>query len=227
MSDEAALSFPILLTLRVCVACVLLYLCVGLPCARFCSRRRGLLARALAFLVTLPLIFPPVAMGFLLLLLLGRNGPIGGPLERWLGLRIVFSEPGVILSAFVARLPLVVRPLQAAMERPELRRLEEAARTLGCGTMGTFLFVTVPQVSRTLFSCLLLGVARASGEVGITMMLGGNISGRTNTLSLEIFNCVSRGDFDGAMRLCAVLAVVGTLLYALLEGCRARGGGGF
>lgn len=161
MPDEAALSFPILLTLRVCVACVLLYLCVGLPCARFCSRRRGLLARALAFLVTLPLIFPPVAMGFLLLLLLGRNGPIGGPMERWLGLRIVFSEPGVILSAFVAGLPLVVRPLQAAMERPELRRLEEAARTLGCGTMGTFLFVTVPQVSRTLFSCLLLGAQRA------------------------------------------------------------------
>ena len=92
--------------------------------------------------------------------------------------------------------------------------------------MGTFLFVTVPQVSRTLFSCLLLGVARASGEVGITMMLGGNISGRTNTLSLEIFNCVSRGDFDAAMRLCAVLAVVGMLLYALLEGCRARGDGG-
>ena len=69
MPDEAVLSFPILLTLRVCVACVLLYLCVGLPCARFCSRRRGLLARALSFLVTLPLIFPPVAMGFLLLLL--------------------------------------------------------------------------------------------------------------------------------------------------------------
>ena len=59
------------------------------------------------------------------------------------------------------------------------------------------------------------------------MMLGGNISGRTNTLSLEIFNCVLRGDFDGAMRLCAVLAVVGTLLYVLLEGCRARGDGGF
>lgn len=223
MSESGSLSFPVLLTLRVCAACALLYLGVGLPCAWFCRRRRSLAARALSFLVTLPLIFPPVAMGFLLLLLLGRNGPVGGALERWAGLRIVFSEAGVMLSAFVAGLPLVVRPLQAAMERPELYKLEEAAQTLGCGALGTFCFVTVPQTSRVLFSCLLLGIARASGEVGITMMLGGNISGRTNTLSLEIFNCVSRGDFDAALRLCAVLAVLGVLLYVLLEGCRGKG----
>lgn len=223
MSESGSLSFPVLLTLRVCAACALLYLGVGLPCAWFCRRRRSLAARALSFLVTLPLIFPPVAMGFLLLLLLGRNGPVGEALERWAGLRIVFSEAGVVLSAFVAGLPLVVRPLQAAMERPELYKLEEAAQTLGCGALGTFCFVTVPQTSRVLFSCLLLGIARASGEVGITMMLGGNISGRTNTLSLEIFNCVSRGDFDAALRLCAVLAVLGVLLYVLLEGCRGKG----
>jgi molybdate transport system permease protein len=178
-------------------------------------------SRAASFLVTLPLVFPPIALGFILLMLLGRNGPVG-KLAASFGTRIVFSQFAVIFAAFTAGLPLVVRPLQAAMEKNHVIRLEEAARATGCGPFRTFMLVTVPQVSNTLISGLLLGVARASGEVGITMMIGGNISGRTNTLSLEIYNLVSRGEFDSAMKLCAILAASGLALWALLEKYRIK-----
>lgn len=216
-------SFPALLTLKVCLTCLFLFIVAGLPLALWGARSRSLASRSVSFLVTLPLVFPPIAMGFILLLLLGRNGPIGRPLEGLFGVRIVFSTAGVILASFIAGLPLVVRPLQAAMERTEVIRLEEAARTMGAGPFRTFLLVTIPQVGSSLVSGLLLGVARTSGEVGITMMLGGNIAGRTNTLSLEIYNSVSRGDFDVAMKLCVILAVMGFLLYILLERHRLEG----
>ncbi|MDR1944234.1 MAG: ABC transporter permease subunit [Synergistaceae bacterium] len=216
-----ALSFPILLSLRVCVLCLALFIVLGLPLAYWGSRSRSFASRTVSFFITLPLVFPPIAMGFMLLTLLGRNGPIGRPLGLF-GVRVVFSQFAVVLAAFIAGLPMVARPLQAAMEKIEVIRLEEAARTAGCGPLKAFLLITIPQVGNTLVSGLLLGVARASGEVGITMMIGGNIAGRTNTLSLEIYNSVSRGDFDAAMRLCAILAVVGLVLYVLLEKYRMK-----
>lgn len=196
---------------------MVLFVLFALPLAFWSSRSESLLCRGVSFLVTLPLVFPPIALGYILLVILGRTGPIGGLLERYAGFRIVFSQAGVFFAAFVAGLPLVIRPLQAALKDNNIIQLEAAARVTGCGPFRTFLFVTVPLVRNSLASGLLLGTARASGEVGITMMLGGNISGRTNTLSLEVFNCVSRGEFDQAGHLCIILAVAGFLLYIALE----------
>ena len=110
-----------------------------------------------------------------------------------------------------------MRPLEAAMKDLSVIKLEEASHVTGCGTFKTFIFVTVPLVRNTIASGLLLGAARAAGEVGITMMLGGNISGRTNTISLEIFNSVSRGEFDRAETLCLLLVITGLLLFTALE----------
>lgn len=217
MVAVGGLSYPILLTLRTCAACLLLFVVLGLPLAYWGCRSNSIASRVVSFFMTLPLVFPPIAMGFILLLLLGRNGPIGAPLYALFGVRIAFTQAGVVLAALAAGLPMVVRPVQAAMDRLEVIRLEEAARTLGCGPARTFLFVTIPQVGSSIASGLLLGVARASGEVGITMMLGGNIARRTNTLSLEIYNSVSRGEFDVAMKLCLLLAVLGLVFYVLLE----------
>ncbi|MDO5116756.1 MAG: ABC transporter permease subunit [Synergistaceae bacterium] len=190
---------------------------MGLPAARWFSRSDSPLARAASFLTTLPLVFPPIALGYILLMLLGKNGPLGAPLYDHFGLRLVFSQAGVAAGAFTAGLPLFVRPVQAAFQSPEVMKYEEAARVMGCGPFKTFFLVTAPLSRRSIYSGLLLAVARASGEVGITMMLGGNIAGRTNTLSLEIFNCVSRGDFDEATRLCLMLASVSLAIYFVLE----------
>lgn len=209
--------FSLRLTLVSCGAALGLFLALGLPAARWFSRSRAPGARAAAFFITLPLVFPPIALGYMLLLLLGRNGPLGSPLEHYLGLRLVFSQEAVILSAFVAGLPLFVRPVQAAFQNPEIIKLEEASRVLGCGPVKTFFLITLPLARRSILSGLLLAVARASGEVGVTMMLGGNIAGRTNTLSLEIFNCVSRGDFDEATSLCLLLASASMAIYFILD----------
>ena len=201
----------------------MLFLLLGVPLSLWISRSDSAACRALSFFVTLPLVFPPIALGYILLILLGKNGAVGIFLEHCFGIRVIFSQIGVLLAAFTAGLPLVVRPLSAALKNRNIIMLEEAARVNGCGALSAFFFVTLPLVRNSLASGLLLGLARASGEVGITMMLGGNISGRTNTLSLEIFNSVSRGDFETASSLCFLLAAFGLILYIMLEKLQRKG----
>lgn len=147
---------------------------------------------------------------------------MGALLHEVFGARLVFSQTAVTLAAFIAGLPLVIRPVKEAFESKTLLDLECAARVCGATPMTTFLRVTLPTVRNAVLSAFLLGSARASGEVGITMMLGGNVSDKTNTLSLEIYNAVGRGDFDTATALCAVLAAVALVLYAALELLRRR-----
>lgn len=213
--NSETVFFPLLLTTKTCAVSLFLFLFLAVPLSYWLAGRKSIFAKAVELLITLPLVFPPIALGYMLLVVLGRNGLVGILLEN-LGLRMVFSQTGVILAAFIAGLPLVVKPLQAAFDCQEAKELEEAARVCGLNKLKTFFFISIPLCSKILLAGLLLGLARASGEVGITMMLGGNISGRTNTLSLEIFNSVSRGDFDCAAFLCTILAVFAGLIYAAL-----------
>lgn len=155
-------------------------------------------------------------LGYLLLTVLGRTGVVGECLSPF-GLSLIFNEPAVILAGFVAGLPLVVRPLQAAFSSSRLTELEEAARIHGANDWQIFRRITLPLVRPSLAAGLLLGFARVSGEVGMTMMLGGNIAERTNTLSLEIFNAVSRADFDAANALCFILSLFAVLLFLATE----------
>lgn len=219
---DPALAFPILLTLKACAASTLLFIVVALPLAYYTAKRNTVAARIVLFVSTLPLIFPPVALGYLLLLIFGVNAPLGHILSEHFGLRIVFSHAGVVLAAFIAGLPLVLRPVKIAFESQRLAMLEQASRVCGAGPVRTFLTVTLPSIRNAVLAALLLGIARSSGEVGITMMLGGNIIDRTNTLSLEIFNAVGRGDFESATWLCLILALVALILYAALELVRSK-----
>lgn len=222
MDSMNGLLFPITLTLQAALTSLVLFAVIGVPLALYTARSKTRVSRAVLFLATLPLIFPPVALGYLLLLLLGINGPVGALLHEVFGARLVFSQTAVTLAAFIAGLPLVIRPVKEAFESKTLLDLECAARVCGATPMTTFLRVTLPAVRNAVLSAFLLGTARASGEVGITMMLGGNVSDKTNTLSLEIYNAVGRGDFDTATALCAVLAAVALVLYAALELLRRR-----
>lgn len=218
---DTDLLFPITLTLQAAFSSLVLFAVIGVPLALYTARSKTRLSRAALFIATLPLIFPPVALGYLLLLL-GINGPVGSVLHNAFGTRIVFSQTAVTFAAFIAGLPLVIRPVKEAFESKTLLDLECAARVCGATPMTTFLRVTLPTVRNAILSAFLLGTARASGEVGITMMLGGNVSDKTNTLSLEIYNAVGRGDFDTATALCAVPAAVALVLYAALELLRRR-----
>ena len=185
------------------------------------ARRPGALSRVASFVTTLPLVFPPVALGYLLLVLLGRYGWIGS----WLyeaGIYLIFTPASVALAGFIAGLPLVIKPIQTALESRRLRAIEFAGAVHGADALTILRRITLPYVQPQILSGLLLGVSRASGEVGITMMVGGNLSGKTNTLSLGIFNAVSRADFDAAAALCLVLSVFTIVVFAVLEAIRRR-----
>lgn len=219
--SEPGLLFSLALTAKTCLVTLVLFLVAGPAAGFYLARVRGVAPRILGFVITIPLVFPPVALGYMLLTALGRTSFAGGLLESF-GLSLIFNESAVALAGFIAGLPLVVRPLQAAFASPRLIELEEAARIHGAGSLDVFLRVTLPLVRPSLAAALLLGCARVSGEVGITMMLGGNISERTNTLSLEIFNAVSRADFDAANTLCLLLSLFAALMFLASEALMRR-----
>lgn len=208
-----AVLFSLGLTAKICLYALLLQLLIGVPLAWYLSGRYSTMRAAIESLVTFPLIFPPIATGYLLLVLLGRMSFFGGLSNRLLGVEIVFSFPGIVVAAVIAGLPLVIKPIQAAIGSLGCD-LVHASYTLGRGPLFTFVHITLPGIKRSIMSGLLLGVGRSLGEVGITLMLGGNIIGKTNTLSLEVFNAVYDGDFDRATALCLLLFVVSLFMFA-------------
>ncbi len=157
-------------------------------------------------ITALPLVMPPVATGLILLKLLGRRGPIGSWLES-LDLSIVFTWRAVVIAAAVMSFPLLVRSVRVAFEEIN-PRLEQIARTLGAGEMRVFFTITLPLAARGIVAGTLLAFARALGEFGATVMLAGNIPGKTATLSLAIYNLVQLGDDDTALRLLAYLIAI-------------------
>ena len=157
-------------------------------------------------LVALPLVMPPVATGLILLKLLGRRGPVGSWLES-VGFSIVFNWHAVVIAAAVMSFPLLVRSVRVAFEEIN-PRLEQIARTLGAGNVRVFFTITLPLAARGLVAGTLLAFARALGEFGATVMLAGNIPGKTATLSLAIYNLVQLGDDTTALRLQIYLVAI-------------------
>ena len=157
--------------------------------------------------VTLPLVMPPVATGLILLQIFGRRGAIGGFLHSHFNLDIVFTWRGVLLALAVMSLPLLVRSARVAFEEVN-PRLEQIARTLGAGNCRVFFTITLPLAARGIVGGMLLAFARALGEFGATIMVAGNIPGKTSTLSLAIFQNVQLGQDADAFRLLGVSVVL-------------------
>lgn len=198
---------PILLSLRVLLLVVPLLILAGIPLGIYLGRTEGPTATVVDFFVSLPLIFPPIATGFLLLVVLGRQSAFGILLHRLFGVRMVFSFVGVALAGFISGLPLLVKTVQATV-RNELQGYIETACMLGKSRRIVFFRVIVPLLKRGIVTGLFLAVARSLGDVGVTLMLGGNIIGRTNTIALEVYNSVFLGDFQRAFLLAGLLGIV-------------------
>lgn len=213
---DPALAYPALLSLKVTVLTLVAHLVLGLGCGWALAQRSWPGRSLLDILVTLPLVFPPLALGFLLLLLLGRQSWIGGWLDAWFGFSFIFTVPGVVFASILAGLPLVVKPVEAAVAGIS-RSLGEASLTLGRSNWDTFFLVIIPNIRGALTVGLVLGTARSIGEVGIGLMLGGNIVGRTNTMSLEIYNSVFNGEYDRAIVLSSLLGIASIAAYAVLQ----------
>lgn len=209
-------AFSIVLTLRVMAVALPLLFLIGVPLGYLLGRGHGRFVAVLDVAVSLPLVLPPMAVGFFLLLLLGRNAPIGGVLRQTLGIEIIFGFPGLVIAAVVAGLPLMVRPVQAAV-RGDLLRLIELSSVLGKSAPTTFVRVVLPHCRKSVAAGMFLATGRALGEVGVSLLLGGDIVGRTNTVSLEIYNAVFSGQFARAGFLAALLAGVSLVLTLLLK----------
>jgi molybdate transport system permease protein len=157
--------------------------------------------------ISLPLVMPPVATGLILLHMFGRRGAIGGFLHSHFNLDIVFTWRGVLLALAVMSFPLLVRSARVAFEEIN-PRLEQIARTLGAGNFRVFCTITLPLAARGIVGGMLLAFARALGEFGATIMVAGNIPGKTSTLSLTIFQNVQLGQDADAFRLLGVSVVL-------------------
>lgn len=217
---EPETRFSLSLTGQVVLITLLLHLIAGLLLG-YCLSKKSFPGRVIIdLLVTLPLVFPPVATGYALLMILGKNGPFG-EWSRSAGINFIFSGQGVVLAAFLSGLPLVVKPIQSAMNMVSTR-WGEVARTLGKNELQIFLFVLIPNIQRALATGLILGLGRSLGEVGITLMLGGNIAGKTNTLSLEIYNAVFSGDYQRASGLSVILGGISLVIFFLLQRCSSQ-----
>lgn len=210
--DQATLK-PFALSVKVMAVSGVLHLLLSVPLACRLARAKGVMSNIIDTLVTLPLVFPPVATGFLFLLLLGRQGPLG----ELLGESVIFQFPGLVVAAFVAGLPLAVKPVQAALCSNEAIRLGEVAAVLGKSEAIIFMRVLLPFARRSIAAGVLLAMGRSLGEVGMTLMLGGNIIGRTNTLSLEIYNAVFDGEFERAAVLSVVIGIISTAMFLIFR----------
>lgn len=208
--------FPLLLTLRVSALATLLSAAVGLALAALLARKRFRGRNLVDALLMQPMVIPPTVLGYYLLVVFGRTSALGEALEQWFGLTLVFTWRGAVLAAFVTSLPLFFRPARAAIEAVD-PRLENAARLLGKGEATVFVTITLPLAWRGVLAGGVMAFARAVGDFGATLMVAGNIPGRTQTAALAIYDAVQAGDFAQANTLVLLMTAVSITLLLLVS----------
>ncbi len=199
------------LSLRVSVLATAVNAAIGIPLAYVLAKRRFWGHQALDVLVTLPLVLPPTVTGYYLIVLLGRRGWLGAPLYAVSGWTLAFTWYAAVVAATDMALPLMVRTARSAIEavNPDFER---AAFVLGRSEWRTALEVTLPLARRGIIAGLVLAFARALGEFGATLMLAGNIPGKTATVPLAIYTAVSTGEAGEAQLLVLLLTALSCLV---------------
>ncbi|NOJ78130.1 molybdate ABC transporter permease subunit [Myxococcus xanthus] len=209
-------------TIWVATLATLLILPPGLAVAYALARWEGPGKGVVETVLTLPLVLPPTAVGLVLLELLGRNGPLGRVLDAW-GMEVVFTPKAVVLASAVMAFPLLVRSARSGFEEVD-PRLVAVARTLGDSRTRAFFRVTLPLAWRGVLVGALLAFSRALGEFGATVLVAGNIPGRTQTLSLAIFQRTQLGRDAEALRLAGVAALLAFVAVFATEAVTRRRG---
>ncbi|PSW21852.1 molybdate ABC transporter permease subunit [Photobacterium sanctipauli] len=204
----------LLLSLKISSVAVLVSLPLGVLCAWLLARVRFVGKSLLDGIVHLPLVLPPVVIGYLLLVLMGRQGVIGKALYDWFGISVSFSWRGAVIAVAVVSFPLMVRSIRLALESVD-PKLEQAARTLGASPLKVFFTITLPLTIPGVLTGAILSFARALGEFGATITFVSNIPGETQTIPLAMFSFIQTpGAEQEAARLCviAVLIALSSLL---------------
>ena len=207
---------PLWISLATSLTATAITLIAGLAAAAWRERRTGPTMALVDGIFLLPLVLPPTVVGFLLLLLLGRNGPLGRLLLR-LGATVVFSWPATVIAAAVVAFPLMYLTARAALEQVDPHYLE-AARTLGASEWRVFREVALPLAWPGVLAGTILSFARALGEFGATLLVAGNIPGKTETIPIAIYFAVEANELQRAATWCAVdiglsLALLAGLYY--------------
>ena len=209
------------LSLKVALWATALNLILGVGIGYGLARGRFWGREVLDAALTLPMVMPPTVLGYYLLVILGRKGVVGAWLQDHFGITLIFTWQGAVIAATVVAFPLVFKSARAAFEAVDTQ-LEQAARVLGVGEVGVFLRVTVPLAWRGILAGLLLAFARAMGEFGATLMVAGSIPGKTQPLSVAVYEAVQAGQDDTA-NLLVIITSLTCMAVLLLAGRLAPG----
>jgi molybdate transport system permease protein len=206
--------FPLWLSLRVALIATLFVVLFGVALGWVLARRRFYGREALDAVLTLPLVLPPTVLGYYLLVLLGRNGPFGRIFETLAGQQLVFTWKAAVVAASIGALPLMLKTARAAIASVDTD-FEDAARVMGKSEWQVFRLVTLPLASRGILAGAMLAFARSLGDFGATLMVAGNIPGRTQTAAIAIYDATASGRDADALTLVLILSVSAfALLYA-------------
>ncbi len=213
--------FPLWLSLRVAALATAFSLALGLWLAYSLAHRRFRGREILDAAVALPLVLPPTVLGYYLLVLFGRTSALGRLYEWLFGAPLVFTWQAAVLAAMFHAIPLLVISTRAALESVD-HSFERAARTLGASEWRLFWRVSFPLARRSIFAAAILAFARTLGDFGITIMIAGNIPGRTQTLAVAIYDAVESGNGALARALVVVISLTAIVILALANRLMAR-----
>jgi len=211
MIETGTALTPLLLTLKVASLATFLSFLAGVALAKFMAQSRFPGKEWLDAILTLPLVLPPTVLGYYLIVLLGRKGWLGQFLWESFGVSLMFTWQGAVIASAVVSFPLIFKSARASFETVD-HNLEKAARTLGSSELGVFLRVSLPLAWRGMLAGAMLAFARAMGEFGATLMIAGNLPGKTQTLSLAVYDAVQAGKDNLATTLVLITSIVCVLV---------------
>ena len=213
--------FPLWLSLRVAFVSTAIAFAVGLWLAYILANREFRFKEVLDAAITLPLVLPPTVLGYYLLVLLAGNSPLGKLWENIFGSPLIFTWKAAVVAALLHALPLLVKSSRAALESVD-RSLERAARNLGASEWRLFWRVTLPLARRSILAAVALAFARSLGDFGVTLMVAGNIPGRTQTMAVAIYSAVESGNTMMARTLVLVISAVALVILSVANRLNAR-----
>ena len=208
--------FPLWLSLRVAASATVIAAIVGIALAYVLAKGRFPGRGLLEAVASVPIVLPPTVLGYYLLVTLGARSPIGRTWESVFGHPLVFTQTAAVIAASVSAMPFVLRTARAAIEAVD-PRFEQAARTIGLPEWRVAAQVTIPLAGRGLIAGVALGFARALGDFGVTVMLAGNIPGRTPTMPIAVYDAVQAGNDHRASVLSAVLAGIAVVVLVAVN----------
>lgn len=206
---------PLWISISTALLATLITFFLGIIVAYRIANYKGIFKGLIDGLLTLPLILPPTVIGFFLLLLFGKNGPIGNLLEVF-NLSVIFTWSATVIAGTVVSFPLMYRTTRSAFEQID-NNIISAARTLGLSEMKIFLKIAIPLSWPGIIGGVVLSFARAMGEFGATLMIAGNIPGKTQTMPLAIFFAVEGGDMNKAYLWVIIIVAISLIMILLLN----------